>query len=136
MKMHIQLSSLATYINDGSTSFQAVFNSKVLEEQTDSRQLPYTGGATEDSMANRYPLYMGERYMERDAEDAETIEKDKATKYLLNAYYKINHDITVSQRALPGLVHSNPFSGVIVGNTQEVTVSVVVQAVIKKALAD
>ena len=58
----------------------------------------------------------------RDAEDAKTIEKDKATKYLLNAYYKINHDITVSAESFAGLgTLTNPFSGVIVGNTQEVT---------------
>ena len=122
-----QLSSLATYINDGSTKFQAVFNSKVLEEQKQTAESYHTqGGATEDSMAGTDILYTWENgTWKRDAEDAETIEKDKATKYLLNAYYKINHDITVSAESFAGLgTLTNPFSGVIVGDTQEVTVSV------------
>lgn len=122
-----QLSSLAAYIKDGSTKFQAVFNSKVLEEQKQTAESYHTqGGATEDSMAGTDILYTWENgTWKRDAEDAKTIEKDKATKYLLNAYYKINHDITVSAESFDGLgTLSNPFSGVIVGNTQEVTVSV------------
>lgn len=122
-----QLSSLAAYINDGSTKFQAVFNSKVLEEQKQTAESYHTqGGATEDSMAGTDILYTWENdTWKRDAEDAETIEKDKATKYLLNAYYKINHDITVSAERFAGLgTLTNPFSGVIVGNTQQVTVSV------------
>ena len=122
-----QLSSLAAYINDGSTKFQAVFNSKVLEEQKQTAESYHTqGGATEDSMAGTDILYTWENgTWKRDAEDAETIEKDKATKYLLNAYYKINHDITVSAESFAGLgTLTNPFSGVIVGNTQQVTVSV------------
>ena len=122
-----QLSSLAAYINDGSTKFQAVFNSKVLGEQKQTAGSYHTqGGATEDSMAGTDILYTWENSTwKRDAEDAETIEKDKATKYLLNAYYKINHDITVSAESFAGLgTLTNPFSGVIVGDTQEVTVSV------------
>ena len=122
-----QLSSLAAYINDGSTKFQAVFNSKVLEEQKQTAGSYHTqGGATEDSMAGTDILYTWENdTWKRDAEDAATIEKDKATKYLLNAYYKINHDITVSAESFAGLgTLTNPFSGVIVGDTQEVTVSV------------
>lgn len=122
-----QLSSLAAYINDGSTKFQAVFNSKVLEEQKQTAGSYHTqGGATEDSMAGTDIVYTWENgTWKRDAEDAATIEKDKATKYLLNAYYKINHDITVSAESFAGLgTLTNPFSGVIVGDTQEVTVSV------------
>lgn len=123
-----QLSSLAAYIiNDGSTKFQAVFNSKVLEEQKQTAGSYHTqGGATEDSMAGTDILYTWENgTWKRDAEDAKTIEKDKATKYLLNAYYKINQNITVSAESFAGLgTLTNPFSGVIVGNTQEVTVSV------------
>lgn len=122
-----QLSSLAAYINGGSTKFQAVFNSKVLEEQKQTADSYHTqDSATEDSMAGTDILYTWENgTWKRDAEDAKTIEKDKATKYLLNAYYKINHDITVSAETFAGLgTLTNPFSGVIVGNTQEVTVSV------------
>ena len=122
-----QLSSLAAYINGGSTKFQAVFNSKVLEEQKQTADSYHTqDSATEDSMAGTDILYTWENgTWKRDAEDAKTIEKDKATKYLLNAYYKINHDITVSAGTFAGLgTLTNPFSGVIVGNTQEVTVSV------------
>ena len=122
-----QLSSLAAYIYDGSTKFQAVFNSKVLEEQKQTAESYHTqGGATEDSMAGTDILYTWENSTwKRDAEDAKTIEKDKATKYLLNAYYKINQNITVSAESFAGLgTLTNPFSGVIVGDTQEVTVSV------------
>ena len=122
-----QLSSLVAYINESSTKFQAVFNSKVLEEQKQTAGSYHTqGGATEDSMAGTDIVYTWENgTWKRDAEDAVTIEKDKATKYLLNAYYKINHDITVSAESFAGLgTLTNPFSGVIVGDTQEVTVSV------------
>ena len=122
-----QLSSLAAYIDDGSTKFQAVFNSKVLEEQKQTAESYHTqGGATEDSMAGTDILYTWENSTwKRNAEDAETIEKDKATKYLLNAYYKINQNITVSAERFAGLgTLTNPFSGVIVGDTQAVTVSV------------
>lgn len=122
-----QLSSLAAYIYDGSTKFQAVFNSKVLEEQKQTAESYHTqGGATEDSMAGTDILYTWENSTwKRDAGDAKTIEKDKATKYLLNAYYKINQNITVSAESFAGLgTLTNPFSGVIVGDTQEVTVSV------------
>ena len=123
-----QLSSLAAYINDGSTKFQAVFNSKVLEEQKQTANSYHTqGGTGENSAAGTDVLYTWENSAwKSDTADAETIEKDKATKYLLNAYYKINHDITVSAERFAGLgTLTNPFSGVIVGDTQEeVTVSV------------
>lgn len=122
-----QLSSLAAYINDSPTKFQAVFNSKVLEEQKQTADSYHTqGGATEDSKTGTDILYTWENgTWKRDAEDTKTIEKDKATKYLLNAYYKISHDITVSAESFAGLgTLTNPFSGVIVGDTQEVTVSV------------
>lgn len=101
-----QLSSLAAYINDGPTKFQAVFNSKVLEEQKQTADSYHTqGGATEDSKTEKDILYTWENgTWKRDVEDAGTIDKDKATKYLLNAYYKINHDITVSAESFAGLV--------------------------------
>ena len=53
-----QLSSLAAYINDGPTKFQAVFNSKVLEEQKQTADSYHTqGGATEDSKTETDILY-------------------------------------------------------------------------------
>ena len=122
-----QLSSLAAYIRGSSTKFQAVFNSKVLEKQKQTADSYHTqGGATEDSMAGTDILYTWENSTwKRNVEDAKTIEKDKATKYLLNAYYKIDHDITVSAESFAGLgTLTNPFSGVIVGDTQKVTVFV------------
>ena len=122
-----QLSSLSAYISGSTTKFQAVFNSKVLEEQKQTADSYHTqGGAGENSAAGTDVLYTWENgTWKSDAEDREPIDKDKATKYLLNAYYQINHDITVSAENFAGLgTLTNPFSGVIVGDMQEVTVSV------------
>ena len=131
-----QLSSLAAYISDGTTKFQAVFNSKVLAEQKQTADSYHTqDGAVADSMAGTDILYTWENGTWKkdaeagDAEAAESIDKDNATKYLLNAYYKISNDITVSAETFSGLgTLANPFSGVIVGETegetQEITVSV------------
>ena len=131
-----QLSSLAAYISDGTTKFQAVFNSKVLAEQKQTADSYHTqDGAGADSKAGTDILYTWENSTWKkdaetsDAEAAESIDKDNATKYLLNAYYKISNDITVSAETFSGLgTLTNPFSGVIVGETagetQEITVSV------------
>ena len=131
-----QLSSLAAYISDGTTKFQAVFNSKVLAEQKQTADSYHTqDGAGADIKAGTDILYTWENSTWKkdaetsDAEAAESIDKDNATKYLLNAYYKISNDITVSAETFSGLgTLTNPFSGVIVGETagetQEITVSV------------
>lgn len=48
------------------------------------------------------------------------IDTETATKYLLNAYYKIENDITISAETFSGLgTLKNPFSGVIIGNTSD-----------------
>ena len=50
--------------------------------------------------------------------------KEKATNYLLNAYYKIDKNITLSAERFGGLgTKENPFSGVIVGASQNITVA-------------
>ena len=49
-----------------------------------------------------------------------SVDKKTATKYLLNAYYKIEKDITISAETFSGLgTLTNPFSGVIIGNTSD-----------------
>ena len=57
----------------------------------------------------------------------DTIDTAKATSYLLNAYYKIEKDITISAETFSGLgTLTKPFSGVIVGssdNGNPITVS-------------
>lgn len=114
-----QLSSLAAYIEkpESVKKFQAMFNSKVLTEKkqtADSYHLQ--GGATGDATGNDI-IYTWENGAWTNGTQENTgIDKDTATKYLLNAYYKIDKDITLSAESFSGLgTKDNPFSGVIVG---------------------
>lgn len=123
-----QLSSLAAYIEkpESVKQFQAVFNSKVLSEKkqtADSYHLQ--GGATGDATGNDI-IYTWENGAWTNGTQENTgIDKDTATKYLLNAYYKINKDITLSAESFSGLgTKDNPFSGVIVG-AQNIEVKIV-----------
>lgn len=123
-----QLSSLAAYIEkpESVKKFQAVFNSKVLSEKkqtADSYHLQ--GGATGDATGNDI-IYTWENGAWTNGTQENTgIDKDTATKYLLNAYYKIDKDITLSAESFSGLgTKDNPFSGVIVGtNSTAVKIS-------------
>ena len=120
-----QLSSLAAYIqNPGSVSkFQAIFNSKVLENQTQTAEgyhLPdgATSGATGTDIT-----YTWENGTWKN-ENGNAADTEKATNYLLNAYYKIDKDITLSAESFGGLgTKENPFSGVIVGTSKSTTVA-------------
>lgn len=118
-----QLSSLAAYIQDpGSVSkFQAIFNSKVLENQTQTAEgyhLPdgATSGATGTDIT-----YTWENGTWKN-ENGNAADREKATNYLLNAYYKIDKDITLSAESFGGLgTKEKPFSGVIVGTSKNNT---------------
>ena len=55
-------------------------------------------------------------------ESGSAADEGKATSYLLNAYYKIDKDITLSAESFGGLgTKENPFSGVIVGASKNNT---------------
>ena len=118
-----QLSSLAAYIEkpESVKKFQAVFNSKVLNEKKQTAESYHLqGGATSDT------TYTWENGVWiNGTAGSEKIETDTATKYLLNAYYKINKDITLSAESFSGLgTKDNPFSGVIVG-TNSIAVKII-----------
>ena len=121
IKDALQLTSLADYIQSaGSVSkFQAVFNSKVIEDQSQSEASYHIKGdasGTDDVFTWESGTWTSGA--------AKTIDKDIATKYLLNAYYKINTDITLSAEKFSGLgTSTEPFSGVIVGDSLAVTIS-------------
>lgn len=114
-----QLSSLAAYIEkpESVKKFQAVFNLKVLTDKkqtADSYHLQ--GGATGDATGNDIIYTWENGAWTNGAQENTGIDKDTATKYLLNAYYKINKDIILSAESFSGLgTKDNPFSGVIVG---------------------
>lgn len=116
----LQLSSLASYISTpGSISnFQVVFNSKVLESQTQTAENYHTRGkATSDTTGMDIPCTWENNAWKADG-TTDTIDTDKATSYLLNAYYKIEKDITISAETFSGLgTLTKPFSGVIVGSS-------------------
>ena len=118
-----QLSSLAAYIQDpGSVSkFQAIFNSKVLENQTQTAEgYHLLNGATGDATGTDI-TYTWENGVWK-KEDGSTADTEKATNYLLNAYYKIDKDITLSAESFGGLgTKEKPFSGVIVGTSKNNT---------------
>ena len=113
----LQLTSLADYIKGRSPKFQAVFNSKVIKNQSqteDSYHVQGDASGTDD-------VYTWESGTWTSGA-AKTIDKDIATKYLLNAYYKINTDITLSAENFSGLgTLTEPFSGVIVGDSSLAT---------------
>lgn len=125
----LQLSSLASYISTpGSISnFQVVFNSKVLESQTQTAENYHTqGNATSATTGTDITCTWENNEWKADGA-TDTIDTDKATSYLLNAYYKIEKDITISAETFSGLgTLTKPFSGVIVGssdNGNSITVS-------------
>ena len=120
-----QLSSLAAYIlNPGSVSkFQAIFNSKVLENQTQTAEgYHLQNGANSDATGTDI-TYTWENGAWK-SENGNAADTEKATNYLLNAYYKIDKDITLSAENFGGLgTKENPFSGVIVGASRNITVA-------------
>ena len=125
----LQLSSLASYISTpGSISnFQVVFNSKVLESQTQTVENYHTQGNATSATTGTDTTYTWENNAWKVDGATDTIDTAKATSYLLNAYYKIEKDITISAENFSGLgTLTNPFSGVIVGssdNGNSITVS-------------
>ena len=120
-----QLSSLAAYIQDpGSVSkFQAIFNSKVLENQKQTAEgYHLSNGATSDATGTDITYTWENGAWKND--DGNAADAEKATSYLLNAYYKIDKDITLSAENFGGLgTKENPFSGVIVGAYENTTVA-------------
>lgn len=120
-----QLSSLAAYIQDpGSVSkFQVIFNSKVLENQTQTAEgYHLQNGATSNETGTDI-TYTWENGVWKN-ENGDAADTEKATNYLLNAYYKIDKDITLSAESFGGLgTRENPFSGVIVGASRNIIVS-------------
>lgn len=118
-----QLSSLAAYIQDpGSVSkFQVIFNSKVLENQTQTAEgYHLLNGATSDATGTDI-TYTWENGSWKN-ENGNAADTEKTTNYLLNAYYKIDKDITLSAESFGGLgTKENPFSGVIVGASKNNT---------------
>ena len=113
-----QLSSLAAYIQNPSnvSKFQAVFNSKVLEEKKQTKEGYHTQTPTAENSNTTGTdiLYTWEGNSWKNGNEA--ADTNTATQYLLNAYYKIVNDITISAGSFSGLgTLTLPFSGVIVG---------------------
>ena len=115
-----QLSSLAAYIQnpDNVSKFQAVFNRKVLENKSQTADGYHTlklnsegNNATEGDI-----LCTWENKTWTDTPTQGKVDTETATQYLLNAYYKIDNNITISAGSFSGLgTLKQPFSGVIVG---------------------
>lgn len=123
-----QLSSLAAYIEkpESVKQFQAVFNSKVLTDKKQTAESYHLKGEVTNNATGNDIIYTWENdaWIKGTAESGK-IDTDTATKYLLNAYYKIDKDITLSAESFSGLgTKDNPFSGVIVGtNSTAVKIS-------------
>ena len=94
----LQLSSLASYISTpGSISnFQVIFNLKVLESQTQTAENYHTQGNATSATTGTDITYTWENNAWKADGATDTIDTAKATSYLLNAYYKIEKDITIS----------------------------------------
>lgn len=120
-----QLSSLAAYIQDpGSVSkFQVIFNSKVLENRHRLQKGIISKMVRPVMQQEQILLTPGRTKPGRTRMGMQLI-KETATNYLLNAYYKIDKNITLSAERFGGLgTKENPFSGVIVGASQNITVA-------------
>ena len=116
----LQLSSLASYIRtpDSISNFQVVFNSKVLDSQTQTAENYHTQGKATSATTGTDITCTWENNEWKADGATDTIDTAKATSYLLNAYYKIERDITISAETFSGLgTLTNPFSGVIVGSS-------------------
>ena len=125
-----QLSSLAAYIEkpESVKKFQAVFNSKVLSEKKQTAESYHIAAdSTTDNTNNQDICYTWDgSTWNQDTQGGAKIETDTVTKYLLNAYYKIDRDIKLSAESFSGLgTKDNPFSGVIVGNNQSIEVKII-----------
>ena len=122
-----QLSSLAAYIEkpESVKKFQAMFNLTVLTEKKQTAKSYHIAASTTDNTNNQDICYTWDgKTWKQDTQEGTTIETDTVTKYLLNAYYKIDKDITLSAESFSGLgTKDNPFSGVIVG-TQNIEVKI------------
>ena len=118
----LQLSSLASYISGSDSKFQAVFNSEVLADRTQTAKSYHTQGNDSDTTGKDILYTWENKEWKADGATA-AIDTAAATRYLLNAYYKIGKDITISAETFSGLgTLTNPFSGVIVGDTPLTTV--------------
>ena len=123
-----QLSSLAAYIEkpENVKKFQAVFNSRVLSEKKQTAESYHIAASTADNTITQDICYTWDgKTWKQDTQEGTTIETDTVTKYLLNAYYKINKDIKLSAESFAGLgTKDNPFSGVIIG-AQNIEVKII-----------
>ena len=95
----------------------------MLEKQTQTAEgYHLQNGATSDATGTDI-AYTWENKAWK-SEDGNAADTENATNYLLNAYYKIDKDITLSAESFGGLgTKENPFSGVIVGASQNITVA-------------
>ena len=121
-----QLSSLAAYIQnpDSVSKFQAVFNKKVLESKSQTADSYHTQKPNDEENSTADILCTWENNKWNN-EMSVSVDADTATQYLLNAYYKISKDITISAGSFSGLgTLQQPFSGVIVGANNNIKVSV------------
>lgn len=123
-----QLSSLAAYIQkpDSVSKFQAVFNQEVLKNKSQTADGYHTQNlnAEGDNATEGDILCTWENKTWTNTTQ-EGIDQETATQYLLNAYYKISKDLTISAGSFSGLgTLQQPFSGVIVGANKNIKVSV------------
>ena len=123
-----QLSSLAAYIQnpDSVSKFQAVFNQKVLEKKSQTADGYHTQklNAEGDNATEGDILCTWENKTWTNTAQGK-VDTETATQYLLNAYYKISKDLTISAGSFSGLgTLQQPFSGVIVGADKSIKVSV------------
>lgn len=123
-----QLSSLAAYIQkpDSVSKFQAVFNKAVLEKKNQTADGYHTQNlnAEGNSATGEDILCTWENKTWTNTTQGK-VDKETATQYLLNAYYKISRDIKISAGSFSGLgTLQQPFSGVIVGANNNIKVSV------------
>ena len=118
-----QLSSLAAYIQnpDNVSKFQVIFNSKVLENQAQTAEGYHLSNGERSDVTGTDITYTWENGAWKN-KDGSTAGTEKATSYLLNAYYKIDKDIIISAENFGGLgTKENPFSGVLVGASKNNT---------------
>ncbi|MGN0425367.1 MAG: hypothetical protein ACI4FY_08625 [Acetatifactor sp.] len=126
-----QLIDLARFINKQTDveGFQVSFNTDVLTAQKQVKESYHTNGV--DKGKDVIYTWDGSTWSIGTDSTTDTIDNKKALTYLLNAYYKIQGEITIPLEAgtYQGLgSKENPFSGVITGGTVYLTGTMTIQS--------
>ena len=122
-----QLVALAKYLEgNGAEGFKVTLDKRVLNKQSADVSVNYYHTKDGDGVHVTFAWTNSESgNWQSDGNTSDTADKENVDNYLRNAYYWIDNDINITDTAWTGLgTSTDPFSGVIVGETVSTTVTV------------